>query len=384
VNPGHLSYAPLAGGWILVASDRIVSLLDPSVGQQTIDRLWLAITSPDVTVESYVAAIPLYGADAVDRFAVVILDRIGSDSGSTTANVTVVLRGKVQVELSSMTGPRVVDGRDATPWYLAEFASVTGFTLSGTPVAARHLTRQLPFSSAVAEAAGVEWVADRAAAPDDTDLEDTVLGVGTGRRPPTRGLPAPDPDVAGADATAAIAIVPDARVTSRDAHGVDDATVLRPPVIDFDDARDGATMLPAPRARSAAPDGLALDGLALDGEAPGPPPTYSFRVGSGSPVSLSSAAYVGRRPSLPRIPRGSSPTLVRVDSPRSEVSSTHVEIRQEGSTVVVTDLRSTNGTGVSIPGMPRLTLRQGESLVVVPGTLIDVGDGNVVEILPAQ
>jgi hypothetical protein len=52
--------------------------------------------------------------------------------------------------------------------------------------------------------------------------------------------------------------------------------------------------------------------------------------------------------------------------------------------VVVTDLRSTNGTVVTMPGRPALTLRQGESVVVVPGTVVDIGDGNIVEILPGR
>ncbi|MHB1171955.1 MAG: FHA domain-containing protein, partial [Lacisediminihabitans sp.] len=73
---------------------------------------------------------------------------------------------------------------------------------------------------------------------------------------------------------------------------------------------------------------------------------------------------------------------VRVPSPLREVSGTHVEVRQEGASVIVTDLRSTNGTVVSIPGAAPLKLRQGESVVVVPGTLVDIGDGNILEILP--
>lgn len=64
-----------------------------------------------------------------------------------------------------------------------------------------------------------------------------------------------------------------------------------------------------------------------------------------------------------------------VPSPSKEVSSTHVEILQEADTVVVTDLGSTNGTTVTVPGFPPRTLRQGESLVVGAETLVDIGDG---------
>ena len=48
---------------------------------------------------------------------------------------------------------------------------------------------------------------------------------------------------------------------------------------------------------------------------------------------------------------------------------------------MLTDLESTNGTVVRQPGSGVRRLESGESLAVVPGTLIDIGDGNVIEIL---
>ena len=78
------------------------------------------------------------------------------------------------------------------------------------------------------------------------------------------------------------------------------------------------------------------------------------------------------------------PRLVRVSSGGHEVSSTHIELRQLGSSVVVTDMRSTNGSVVFPPGGAQRKLRQGESVVVSPGTLVDIGDGNVIEILPGS
>jgi len=108
---------------------------------------------------------------------------------------------------------------------------------------------------------------------------------------------------------------------------------------------------------------------------------HRFRIGQAI-VGLDAVTLVGRKPSAPRIADGRTPRLVRVPSPNREVSGTHVELRQSGATVVVTDLRSTNGTVVMIPRRRPRTLRQGESVVVTPGTLVDIGDGNVIEILP--
>ncbi len=102
---------------------------------------------------------------------------------------------------------------------------------------------------------------------------------------------------------------------------------------------------------------------------------YAMRIGEHSLISLEVPAYIGRRPSTPRIVGPRMPRLVMVPSPSREVSSTHVEILQEADTVVVTDLGSTNGTTVTMAGFAPQTLRQGESLVVGAETVVDIGDG---------
>lgn len=112
---------------------------------------------------------------------------------------------------------------------------------------------------------------------------------------------------------------------------------------------------------------------------------YRYRIGDHrEPISLEVPSYVGRRPTAPRVTRGVPPRLVRVASPLREVSATHLEIQQLGSSVIVTDLRSTNGSVVMLPGSVPRKLRQGESIVVSPGTLVDIGDENILQILPMQ
>jgi hypothetical protein len=118
---------------------------------------------------------------------------------------------------------------------------------------------------------------------------------------------------------------------------------------------------------------------------PRPTPVYSIRIGFDSaPVRLDTTVFVGRKPVEPRIPGVVHPRLITVASPRSEVSGTHLEIRQHGSSVIVTDLRSTNGSVVVIPGSAPRRMRQGESIVVSPGTFVDIGDGNLIEILATR
>lgn len=109
---------------------------------------------------------------------------------------------------------------------------------------------------------------------------------------------------------------------------------------------------------------------------------FALRIGLGGQlVALDVPCYVGRNPHPPRISREAPPRLVSVPSPAKEVSSTHLEVREVGSAVVVTDLRSTNGTAVLAPGASPRILRQGESIVVPAGTLLDLGDDNVLQVV---
>jgi len=51
---------------------------------------------------------------------------------------------------------------------------------------------------------------------------------------------------------------------------------------------------------------------------------------------------------------------------------------------VASDARSTNGSVLRIPGAEPRTLIGGESAVVTPGTVIELGDGNLVEVLAPE
>ncbi|MDH6180569.1 hypothetical protein M2152_000751 [Microbacteriaceae bacterium SG_E_30_P1] len=109
---------------------------------------------------------------------------------------------------------------------------------------------------------------------------------------------------------------------------------------------------------------------------------FAIRIGeAGALIPLDVPSLIGRRPRAPRIITGLPPRLVTVESPRREVSSTHVELRQVGGAIVVTDLGSTNGTVVHVPGLVPRTLRQRESVTVSAGTRIDLGDDIVVYVV---
>jgi hypothetical protein len=113
-------------------------------------------------------------------------------------------------------------------------------------------------------------------------------------------------------------------------------------------------------------------------------PKRAFRAlfPDGTEVRLDVTVYVGRRPSIPRIHTGPEPRLVTLPSPGKELSATHLELKVVGGVLVASDMRSTNGTVVQLPGAAPRTLIRGESAVVVPGTRIDLGEGAVLDILP--
>ncbi len=114
------------------------------------------------------------------------------------------------------------------------------------------------------------------------------------------------------------------------------------------------------------------------------PRPFRLRLDDGTIVPLGEAVYLGRKPSVPRVHPGGTPLLVTFDSPEREVSSTHLELTTVGGAIVARDMKSTNGSVLRLPGAPPSTLIGGESAVVTPGTRIELGDGNTIELLAPE
>ena len=112
-------------------------------------------------------------------------------------------------------------------------------------------------------------------------------------------------------------------------------------------------------------------------------PRFVVRVGSRE-YPLTVPVVFGRAPSAPRIRDGRMPRLVPLDSPAGHLSATHCEIRQDGSAVIVTDLRSTNGCVVVLPGSAPRRLRQRESMAVTPGTIIDLAGEAILQVVATE
>lgn len=100
----------------------------------------------------------------------------------------------------------------------------------------------------------------------------------------------------------------------------------------------------------------------------------------GGMYSLDLPVIFGRMPVAPRS-ASAGVRLVVVSSPTGVVSGTHARVEAVGSTVVVTDLHSSNGTRVQMASRPEMLLGPGESVTVSTGAKIDIGDGNRLEVL---
>ncbi len=189
----------------------------------------------------------------------------------------------------------------------------------------------------------------------DDDPDDTVI------RPP-RDIPAPAAEL---DTDDTVVRAPNGVEPTPEPVAPLDRELVDTPRIDH---ATGLPVLPDLLVVPRAPDTAPLQVI-----------SYALRV-HGEIVPLDREIFVGRNPAPPRIPSGVLPRLVAVPSPKSDVSRTHLGVRQLGASVIVTDLRSTNGSTVEVPGSAPRTLRQGESMVVSAGTRIDIGDGNVLEV----
>jgi hypothetical protein len=106
-------------------------------------------------------------------------------------------------------------------------------------------------------------------------------------------------------------------------------------------------------------------------------------ISSGQTVDVDRATVIGRAPESKQYD-AEPPRLVTVPSPHYEISSTHIEVRPgtgaDHGAAVVTDLGSTNGTVVVQPGLGPQDLAPGEPVQLLPGALIDIGDGVTIQV----
>lgn len=95
-----------------------------------------------------------------------------------------------------------------------------------------------------------------------------------------------------------------------------------------------------------------------------------LRLSNGDTVALDRGAILGRNPRLPAGYSGEQPNLVRLADPGKDISGQHLEVVLDYWHVLVTDLGSTNGTEVILPGQAPIQLRPDDPLTIEPGTRV--------------
>ena len=152
----------------------------------------------------------------------------------------------------------------------------------------------------------------------------------------------------------------------------------------------------APRSPETDHDGLTVAGAwepppaeppGIPGQPPAPDvtvPVARLVISNGDVVDVDRAIVIGRAPEARRFNETEQPRLVTVPSPHLEISSTHIEVRPgsgaDHGTAVVTDLGSTNGTVLVQPGLGPEDLSPGVAVQLIPGALIDLGDGVTIQV----
>lgn len=194
--------------------------------------------------------------------------------------------------------------------------------------------------------------------------------------PPAWTPPSPPP--AAPAATPATTPGTDADPLSWGAPGDGPETEAMPLGVDAD--HDGLTRTGAWQPEPAQPPGI-------PGQPPAPDvtrPVARLVISNGETVEVDRAIVIGRAPEARRFSATEQPRLITVSSPNLEISATHVEVRPgsgaDHGSAVVTDLGSTNGTVLIQPGLGPEDLEPGVAVQLIPGAVIDLGDGVTIQV----
>lgn len=337
-----------AGDWYAVVGDHVTVLL-PGSQRARVAELWDLVDS-GAEADAVLDALLAGGLSSLDHFALVAQDE---------ESTRLLVRGAPSAAVSSTAGDEILASTPGTTWREQVLTGVSGIrvTLTGDGTVEHVLTPGLSRVSVV-----------EFGAPAPTPDAEPEAGGDAG------SLPTPEP-------------VDPEPVTAEplglgEPVGDLDPTGKTPVAADHWD-NDGQTVAGAPQ-----PD---FDRPPIPGQESAPQvvskPVASLVFSTGDVVSVDRAVLVGRAPEARRFASHDQPHVVTVASPHQEISSTHLEIRPgagaDHGSAIATDLGSTNGTVLAQPGLDPEDLTPGIAVSLVPGAVLDLGDGVTIQVTNA-
>lgn len=376
------SYRP--GTWFGLVGTRALVALPPSE-KARVPALWELVDEGagfDVTLDALISA----GLRDLPGFVLVSTDDDQTD---------VVIRGPAVATFTVRGEEVVVEGSSATTWVERVLQNVERIRIELEPPGDDVESAPSFFVDA-----GLFRVSHIEESRQDLDPGRPVRALHVVETPESGDVYAlapvsamPPPAVPAVPAVAGDADAEDAA----DEHAGEDESPIWAPV---EESAELPVRSPEPPDWTPAPpddhDGLTLTGPPLPppppppgipGQQPAPDVTKVVArlvISSGQTVDIDRATVIGRAPESKSYAEDEPPQLVTVPSAHYEISSTHIEVRPgtgaDHGTAVVTDLGSTNGTVVVQPGLGPQDLAPGEPVQLLPGALIDIGDGITIQV----
>ena len=350
-----------AGDWYAVVGDQVTVLL-PGSQRGRVAGLW-DLADSGAGADAILDALLAGGLSTLDHFALVAHD---------DDRTRLLVRGAPSAVVRATEGDEVVSAAPGTAWAerLVTGVSSVRVTLTGDATA-EHL-----LAPGLARVSVVEFGTPVPAA--EPEPEPIVVPDPTSEPEPDPE-PEPEPEPA---AVAEAAPEPPADAPLHFGEPADDPTPTgeTPVVADEWSDRDGQTQIGAP-----VPD---FDRPPIPGQEVAPEvvsrPVAALVFSTGDVIAVDRTVLVGRAPEARRFASHDQPHVVTVPSPHQEISSTHLEIRPgagaDHGSAIATDLGSTNGTVLALPGLDAEELKPGIAVSLVPGAVLDLGDGVTIQV----
>jgi hypothetical protein len=369
------SYRP--GTWFGLVGERALVALPPSE-KARVPALWELVDEGagfDVTLDALISA----GLRDLPGFVLV-----STDEGQTD----VVIRGAAVARFTVDGKEVVVEGSSATTWAERSLHGVERTRIELEPT--------------IEEDSEPPYVVDGGLFRV-SQIEETRHDGEAGRRVRVLHVvesPETDPEVDAVIPLVAVPLEPEVPDLP-EIPDVPDVPEEEAPIwVPTDEPAEVPVRSPEPPSWTPAPP-VDLDGPTLQGPPPPPPPpppgipgqepapdvtkvVARLVISSGQTVDVDRVTVIGRAPDSRQHAEDDPPRLVTVPSAHYEISSTHIEVRPgtgaDHGTAVITDLGSTNGTVVVQPGLGPQDLAPGEPVQLLPGALIDIGDGITIQV----